>query len=66
MAGSHQPQRAATTDLPNQINNVCMYVNEFSPSRNKSYTKFKDKTTLIGSQGGSYKRKHPYTNQCTE
>ena len=26
MAGPHQPERAATTDLPNQINNVCMYV----------------------------------------
>ena len=25
MAGPHQPERAATTDLPNQIN-VCMYV----------------------------------------
>ena len=26
MAGPHQPERAATTDLPNQINYVCMYV----------------------------------------
>ena len=26
MAGPHQPEIAATTDLPNQINNVCMYV----------------------------------------
>ena len=26
MAGPHQPGRDATTDLPNQINNVCIYV----------------------------------------
>ena len=26
MAGPHQPERAATTDLPNQINYACMYV----------------------------------------
>ena len=26
MADPHQPERAATTDLPNQINNVCMYL----------------------------------------
>ena len=25
MEGSHQPERAATTDLPNQINYVCMH-----------------------------------------
>ena len=30
-----------------------------------SYTELKDKTTQIGSQGGSYKRKHPNTNHCT-
>ena len=28
MAGSHQPERAATTDLPNQINYVCMSLSE--------------------------------------
>ena len=26
MAGPHHPERAATTDLPNQINYVCMYM----------------------------------------
>ena len=26
MAGPHQPERAATTDLPNQINNVYVSV----------------------------------------
>ena len=28
MAGPHQLETAATTDLPNQINNVCMYVDQ--------------------------------------
>ena len=29
MEGPHQPERAATTDLPNQINYACMYVMSF-------------------------------------
>ena len=33
MAGPHQPERAATTDLPNQINNVCMSSNRHSQFR---------------------------------
>ena len=35
MAGPHQPERAATTDLPNQINYVCMYF----PSQDQACTK---------------------------
>ena len=30
-----------------------------------SYTELKGRTTQIGSQGGSYKTKHPKPNQCT-